>query len=145
MQVINQVAIQTTCPTPTPTPTPNTSTLIIVKNVINDNGGLLGPSDFRVSVTGPAPNPPVTSPFQAQDTPGTSLPVNPNSAYQVREVTQEGYDVDYSSDCDSTSGIPLGQTRTCIITNNDESSTLRVIKRVVNDDGRLHCDRAISR
>ena len=135
VQVINQVAIQTACPTPTPTPTPNTSTLIIVKNVINDNGGLLGPSDFRISVTGPAPNPPVTSPFQAQDTPGTSLPVNPNSAYQVREVTQEGYDVDYSSDCDSTSGIPLGQTRTCIITNNDESSTLRVIKRVVNDDG----------
>ena len=53
----------------------------------------------------------------------------------MREVTREGYDVDYSNDCDSTLGIPAGQTRICIITNNDESSTLRVIKRVINDDG----------
>ena len=133
VQVISQVVIQTTCPPLTPTP--NAATLIVVKNVINDNGGILEPGDFRVSVTGPAPNPPIASPFPAQDTPGTSIPVVANSAYQVREVTREGYSVDYSGDCDSNSGIPTGQTRTCIITNNDESSTLRVIKRVINDDG----------
>jgi prealbumin domain-containing protein len=133
IQVISQIVMQTTCPPLTPTP--STATLIVVKNVINDNGGILEPADFRVSVTGPAPNPPVASPFPAKDTPGTSIPVVANTAYQVREITREGYSVDYSDDCDSNSGIPAGQTRTCIITNDDESSTLRVIKRVINDDG----------
>ena len=137
VQVINQIVIQTSCPTPSPTPTPapNTATLIVVKNVINDNGGTLLPSDFRISITGPAPSPPITSPFVAQDTPGTSIPVNADSAYQVSEITREGYDVDYSTECNSNSGIPEGQTRTCTITNDDESATLRVIKRVINDDG----------
>jgi hypothetical protein len=133
IQVINQIVIQTFCPPLTPTP--SAATLIVVKNVVNDNGGILEPVDFRVSVTGPAPNPPIASPFPAEDTPGTSIPVVANTAYQVREITREGYSVDYSDDCDSNSGIPAGQTRTCIITNDDESSTLRVIKRVINDDG----------
>jgi hypothetical protein len=53
----------------------------------------------------------------------------------VTEITREGYTVDYSSECNSNSGIPEQQTRTCTITNNDESATLRVIKRVINDDG----------
>src|SRR5215207_6074017 len=134
VQVINQFAIQASCP-PTPGPSPNTATLIVVKNVINDNGGTLEPSDFRISITGPAPNPPITSPFSAQDTPGTTIPVNADSPYQVTEITREGYTVDYSAECNSNSGIPEQQTRTCIITNNDESATLRVIKRVINDDG----------
>ena len=135
IQVINQIAIQTFCPTPSPGPFPNAATLIVAKNVINDNGGTLGPSDFRISITGPAPNPPITSPFPAQDTPGTSIPVNADSPYQVTEITREGYTVDYSSECNSNPGIPEQQTRTCTITNNDESATLRVIKRVINDDG----------
>src|SRR5215203_3152740 len=135
IQVINQIAIQTFCPTPSPGPFPNAATLIVAKNVINDNGGTLGPSDFRISITGPAPNPPITSPFPAQDTPGTSIPVNADSPYQVTEITREGYTVDYSSECNSNPGIPEQQTRTYTITNNDESATLRVIKRVINDDG----------
>jgi hypothetical protein len=133
VQVISQIVIQTSCPPLTPTP--STATLIVVKNVINNNGGILEPVDFRISVTGSAPNPPIVSLFPAEDSPGTSIPVIANTAYQVREVTREGYSVDYSDDCDSTSGIPAGQTRTCIITNDDESSTVRVIKRVINDDG----------
>jgi uncharacterized repeat protein (TIGR01451 family) len=103
--------------------------LIVVKHVVNDNGGTKVASDFQMTVDDPGTNPPS---FPGAESPGTEVTVDPGS-YAVSEVEDAGYAASYSADCTGT--IAIGETKTCTITNDDKPAKLVVIKHVVNDNG----------
>ncbi|HEU4868067.1 MAG TPA: hypothetical protein VFV09_10090 [Actinomycetota bacterium] len=102
--------------------------LTVVKNVINDNGGTKTPADFDIEVTAPGEDP---DPFPGSAA-GTEIGISAG-AYSVTEGSHVGYSVGYSEDCEGS--IAVGQTRTCIVTNDDIQPMLIVKKEVVNDDG----------
>jgi uncharacterized repeat protein (TIGR01451 family) len=106
------------------------ATLVVIKHVINDNGGTNVAGDFTMSVTNNA-NP---ASFPG-DEGGTSVGVNPGS-YSVSEIGPSGYTQSNSADCTGT--IALGQTKTCTVTNDDQAANLIVIKHVINDNGGTH-------
>src|SRR5206468_1760551 len=87
--------------------------LIVIKHVINDNGGTKTAADFTMAVTGGSPSP---ASFAGADTPGTSITLNAGS-YAVSETGPSGYASSASADCTGT--IALGQTKTCTVTNDD--------------------------
>jgi hypothetical protein len=106
----------------------NPATLIVIKHVINDNGGTASASDFTMTVTGSSPSP---ASFPG-DEGGTSVSLNVGS-YSVSESGPAGYSASYSADCSGS--LANGQTKTCTVTNNDQAATLIVIKHVINDNG----------
>jgi Prealbumin-like fold domain len=87
--------------------------LVVIKEVINDNGGTASPDDFTIHVDDPGTDP---ADFPGQASPGTTVAVDPG-AYVVTETGPIGYAASLSSDCTGT--IAAGETRTCTITNND--------------------------
>src|SRR5206468_1205838 len=103
--------------------------LIVIKHVINDNGGTKTAADFTMAVTGGSPSP---ASFAGAETPGTSITLNAGS-YSVSESGPSGYASNFSADC--TGSIAAGQTKTCTITNDDQAPHLIIIKNVVNDSG----------
>jgi uncharacterized repeat protein (TIGR01451 family) len=103
--------------------------LIVIKHVVNDDGGTLKASDFHIAVTGTDASP---SSFAGAEAPGTNVGIGAGS-YNVSEIEDPGYDVSYSADCSGS--ISNGETKTCTITNDDKPATLIVEKVVVNDDG----------
>jgi hypothetical protein len=103
--------------------------LIVIKTVVNDNGGTKAAGDFSISVSGTSVSP---ASFTGKASPGQEVSLNAGS-YSVTETVDPAYEVSYSADCSGT--IALGQTRTCTITNNDKPPKLIVIKTVVNDNG----------
>ncbi|MEK7425348.1 MAG: hypothetical protein AAB131_16080, partial [Actinomycetota bacterium] len=105
------------------------ATLKVIKHVINDNGGTKVAADFPIAVSGNNPNP--TS-FNGQESPGTTVEIYPGS-YNVTETVDPGYAASYSTDC--TGSIASGQTKTCVVTNNDKPAKLIVVKHVINDNG----------
>jgi len=109
----------------------NTGTLIVFKQVINNNDGEAGPDDFEMTVTGNSPSP---DSFPG-DIQGTIVTLN-EGEYSVSESEQEGYIASFSEDCSDT--ISAGETKFCTVSNKDigdEFATLVVIKHVINDDG----------
>jgi hypothetical protein len=88
--------------------------LIVIKHVINDNGGKATASQFTMTING------VTATggnsFPGAESPGTNKIVTPGS-YNVTETGPAGYLSSSSADCTGT--IALGQTKTCRIVNND--------------------------
>ncbi len=106
-----------------------TPKLIVIKHVINDNGGTKGASDFTMEVSGNNVNP---VNFAGAEAPGTNVTLNAG-AYSVAETGPAGYSPSFSADC--TGSIAVGETKTCTITNNDIQPRLRLIKTVVNDNG----------
>ena len=103
--------------------------LIVIKNVVNNNGGTKTAADFTLTVDDPGTNPPS---FPGAGAPGTQVTVDPGD-YVVTEGAHDGYAVTYSSECDDT--LAIGETKTCTVTNDDIAATLTVIKHVINDDG----------
>ena len=97
-------------------------TLIVIKHVINDNGGTKTAADFPITVSGNSPNP---GTFNGAESPGTTVNINAGS-YSVSETEDPGYTATYSSDCSGT--IALGETKTCTITNDDKPSYLIINK-----------------
>jgi hypothetical protein len=89
------------------------ATLIVIKHVINDNGGTAVASNFTMTVTGNSPNP---SSFPGAESPGTTVTMNAG-AYNVSESGPSGYNASFSVDCTGT--IAVGQTKTCTVTNDD--------------------------
>jgi uncharacterized repeat protein (TIGR01451 family) len=109
--------------------------LIVIKHVINDNGGVKVASDFSLSLNHGAfitatTTAPLTlfSTFSGQESPGTSVSLDPGE-FSVVEIPNAGYQVSYSADCSGI--ITAGQTKTCVVTNNDIAPKLTVIKNVV--------------
>lgn len=87
--------------------------LTVIKHVINDNSGTNSASDFTMNVSGTNVS---SSSFPGSES-GTTVTLNAGS-YGVTESTAAGYDVSYSADCSGS--IALGQSKTCIVTNNDK-------------------------
>jgi hypothetical protein len=95
--------------------------LIVIKHVINNDGGTATAKDFTMLVTGPSAEP---SSFPGAESPGTTVNLNAGS-YSVSEdkpIGPRAYAATYSSDC--TGSIAVGQTKTCTVTNNDLPLTL---------------------
>jgi len=104
--------------------------LIVIKHVINDNGGTAVAKDFAMSTGGTNANP--ADGFDGAESPGTTVTLDAGS-YNVAESGPTGYAASFSTDCTGT--IAVGQTKTCTVTNNDQAAKLIVIKHVINDNG----------
>ena len=107
--------------------------LIVVKHIVNDNGGTASADDFTMSING------VTATggnsFAGVESPGVNKAVTLGS-YSVTESGGPGfYSAGYSTDCTGT--IAAGETKTCTVTNDDQPGTLIVKKIVVADNGGL--------
>ncbi len=107
--------------------TPTTGTLVVIKNVINDNGGNKVAGDFTMTVTGSSPS---TTTFPGKGT-GTVVTLNAGS-YSVSETNFAGYSAT-STGCSGT--IVAGATSTCTFINNDNAPSLTLVKEVINDNG----------
>ncbi len=101
--------------------------LTVVKNVINDNGGTLGVSDFKLYVDSLEVISGVANEFTA------------NSLINVSEENIFGYEPSvWGGDCDEYGTITLlpGDDKVCTITNDDIPGTIRVLKfNDVDGDG----------
>lgn len=86
-----------------------TSTITVVKTVVNDSGGTKVISDFPLFIN----NTPVTS--------GVTNDLVSPAAYTITETNNSQYTQEFSGDCDANGLINLGvgENKTCIITNND--------------------------
>ncbi len=105
-------------------------TLVVIKHVINDNGGTKTAADFSMTVTGTNVAPSAT--FPGAESPGTTVTLNAGS-YSVDEGAVTGYAKTLSADCSGS--IANGETKTCTITNDDIQPKLHVIKHVINNNG----------
>ena len=103
--------------------------LVVIKHVVNDNGGTAVSGDFQMTVDDTGSNPPA---FPGAEAPGTTVPVDPG-AYSVSESGPGGYTMSQSAGCSGS--IALGQTKTCTVTNDDNAPKLTLVKHVVNDNG----------
>ncbi|NLW92156.1 MAG: DUF3494 domain-containing protein [Syntrophomonadaceae bacterium] len=122
-----------------------TATLNIIKHVINDDGRIAVADDFSLHVKNSAGNDVAASPKPGAESPGNTYRL-PAGTYIVSEDTHTGYTASYSGSSDSNGEITLasGDNKTVTITNNDIASavvpsapaTLRIIKQVINDNGR---------
>ncbi len=99
----------------------------VVKQVVNDHGGTMDASNFIMYVTGSgsfAQFPGVAD--------GRVISMNAGG-YTIHESTVGGYTASFSANCNSSVGI--GETKICVITNNDIPSLLDVAVNIVNDNG----------
>jgi hypothetical protein len=104
--------------------------LIVIKHVINDNGGTKVAGDFSTTISSVSTATPTAA---GVESPGVDNTLTTVGAYSVDEGAHVGYTKSLSADCSGT--IALGETKTCTITNDDQVSHLIVIKHVVNHGG----------
>jgi uncharacterized repeat protein (TIGR01451 family) len=90
--------------------------LLVIKRVINDDGGTAVPSNFTLSVSGQNPAP---ATFQG-DPAGTVVTLLPG-AYSVSEGAASGYTSTMDAGCRGTL-VHYGERATCTVTNNDVAS-----------------------
>ncbi|MFA4873373.1 MAG: SdrD B-like domain-containing protein [Patescibacteria group bacterium] len=100
------------------------ATITVVKQVINDNGGIKLVADFPLFLD----SLPVISSSTTDVLPG---------AHVVSETSQTGYSATLSGDCDAQGNITvaLGEHKICSITNDDAQGILHVEKIITNDNG----------
>ena len=102
------------------TPPPTTGTIIIMTNVTNNNGGSITDlSNF--SINGYAQGPSKSFPFNQDSSGTTTITVNPGS-YNITEDPVDGYIVNVGAACSSSGSlgnIVAGETRVCVISNDD--------------------------
>jgi uncharacterized repeat protein (TIGR01451 family) len=104
-------------------------TLRVIKQVVNDNGGTLGPGDFtmKVSIDGATPQ---QSP--GTGAPGTPVPLEVGATFEVTEDAVAGYQQTGTQGTCTLSGegaLPGGEY-VCTIVNDDIAPELTVIKQV---------------
>jgi hypothetical protein len=101
-----------------------TATLTVLKVVQNNNGGILSVSDFPLFIDGS----PTTS--------GTPVPVSAGLHF-VSEINASGYTGAITGDCEPNGTVILapGDNKVCVIVNDDQPSSITVIKNVINDNG----------
>jgi Ca2+-binding RTX toxin-like protein len=109
------------------------ATLLVITNVVNDDGGTLGPSDFTMTATGGNPSP---ASFPGEGPPGRQVTLDPG-AYGTGITFPGGRYVATSSSPDCAGAIAAGETKTCTWTVDDVPArgALHVITNVVNDNG----------
>lgn len=91
-------------------------TLVVIKHVINDNGGTAVAGNFSLIVNGTNTDP--AGQFPGQEDPGTVVTLDPG-VYGVAESVVAGYTQSFSQDCSGS--IAAGETKTCTVTNNDNA------------------------
>jgi uncharacterized repeat protein (TIGR01451 family) len=92
--------------------------LTLVKQVTNDNGGLLGVDDFPLFVSG--------TPVASGATNGFDV-----GTYTASEAEQAGYEAGtWSGDCaaDGTVHLAIGDNKTCTLINDDIPPELKIVK-----------------
>ncbi|MFK4790722.1 hypothetical protein [Microbacterium sp. ZW T5_56] len=109
-------------------------TLTLIKQVVNDNGGLVDVGDVTLTATGPQTITGVTG-----DPAVTNAQVGAGD-YTLSEDSPAGYDPSNwvcpgAALVDDVVTVPLGGNVTCTITNDDIAPLLTLVKEVVNDDG----------
>jgi uncharacterized repeat protein (TIGR01451 family) len=87
--------------------------LIVVEQVINDDGGKAAAADFTLSVTGGSPS---AERFAGAETPGTDVTLHAG-AYSVSVDATLGYRTALASACAGTIGV--GEAKTCTVTSDD--------------------------
>jgi hypothetical protein len=118
------------CPT-RPAPAPTTARLTVIKRVVNDNGGTKSAANFTVTINGVTAS--GGNPF-AGSASGVTKTITAFGAYSVTEAAVAGYTMtSVSPGCSGT--IAAGESKTCVITNDDNPATLTVFKQVINDNG----------
>ncbi len=95
--------------------------LIVKKHVINDNGGSAVASDFSMFVTATNADPALFG----GDEDGVTVTLDAGS-YTVGEIGVSGYADSYSNDCSGT--IAVGETKTCTVTNDDQTGSISGLK-----------------
>lgn len=110
------------------------ASLTVIKHVVNDNGGTAVAGDFTMNVIGTDLSEADLSneSFPGAEDPGTTVTLDAGS-YSVDEDAFVGYTKTLGADCSGT--IALGETKTCTITNDDQSATLIVKKVLLTDNG----------
>lgn len=105
---------------------PRISTVKVVKQIVNDNGGNNVVTDFQLFIDNGIVVTPVTSNIATQVTPGT---------YTVTETGIAGYVASFDGDCDVNGELTVadGESKTCIIVNNDLPANITLIKNVINN------------
>ena len=108
-----------------------TGTLVVIKHVINDNGGSATAGQFSYSLGDGS----AATNEAGAESPGKSYTRNVGTTYAVQENSggPSGYSVSYSTDCSGS--IVAGTTKTCTITNDDNAPALHLRKTVTNDNG----------
>jgi hypothetical protein len=101
-------------------------TLVVVKQVNNNNGGTATPSAFSGTISG------AVGSFTWSGA-STTRTLASAGAYTVKENAVVGYTASYSPECSGS--LAAGETKTCTVTNQDQQGTLTIIKHVVNDNG----------
>src|SRR5439155_14791788 len=82
--------------------------LIIIKNVVNDNGGTKAAGDFSGTITGVSAAGGNT--WTGAGSPGVDKTLASVGSYTVTETADPDYNTTYSADCNGA--IALGQTKT---------------------------------
>ncbi len=103
---------------------PESASITVVKQVLNTNGGTKSVSDFPLFLDGDS----VVS--------GDSNIVSVAGSYHVTETGDTAYHASFSGACDANGNVAvaLGNSYTCVITNDDVPAELTVIKHVINDN-----------
>ncbi|MFQ5440376.1 MAG: hypothetical protein ACE5DL_02830 [Nitrosopumilaceae archaeon] len=105
-------------------------TLTVVKEVVNDNGGIAVPGNFTINVNNPFFN---STSFAGKSGEGVTISVGAGNT-TITEDDFFGYTGDGGvGDCNFIA--ELGLEYICTITNDDIAPTLTVIKNVINDNG----------
>jgi hypothetical protein len=104
------------------------ATLMVIKHVINDDGGWKTADDFTMNVAGTNVS---TSNFPGSEA-GVAVTLKAGS-YSVDEDNDSGYEKTIGYNCSGS--ISVGETKTCTITNNDIAPTLTLVKKVINNNG----------
>ena len=108
--------------------------LTVVKHVVNDNGGTAVASAWTMQIKQGAST---VESFAGAESPGTTKSLDAGSYQVVETAGSAGYALSYSGDCDSTGHVTvgIGDSKTCVLTNDDQAAGLTVIKHVINDNG----------
>ena len=107
------------------------SHLIVIKHVVNDNGGGANASQFTMTINGLTAD--GGNSFPGAESPGTNKTFHAPGSYNVTETGPSGYTASFSAGCSGM--LAAGQTKTCTVTNDDKPAHLIVIKHVVNANG----------
>ena len=103
------------------------ATITLIKHVINDDGGDAIVSDFDLFLNG------------QQVTSGVATTVDPGT-YSASETNLSGYTASaWSGHCaaNGTVTVAAGEDKVCQITNDDQPSTITLVKRVDGGDAKV--------
>ena len=108
--------------------------IVVIKHVVNDDGGTKVASDFDIQAIGGSPSP---AAFDGAEAPGTDVSIDAG-AYDVTETEDPGYAASYSAGCSGT--IANGETKTCTVTNDDRELGIDVEKKVSRSQNGPYAD-----